>query len=59
VAAREIVARRSLSSHRITTRPAPGEATFAVAWAAGRALSLEDTVAFALEVCDPSSDEGE
>jgi hypothetical protein len=40
-------------------RAALGEEAFAAAWAAGRALSLEDAVTFALEACDTSSHEGE
>jgi hypothetical protein len=39
-------------------RAALGEAVFARAWAAGRALSLEDAIQFALEDT-PSSGEGE
>jgi hypothetical protein len=48
VAARDTMARGILYSHRVT-RPALGEAAFAAAWVAGRALSLEDAIRSALE----------
>jgi hypothetical protein len=40
-------------------RTALGEAAFAAAWTEGRAMSLEEAIACALEGSDASPDEGE
>jgi hypothetical protein len=51
---RDIASRDDMERHVVMVQAALGEAAFAAAWTAGRAMSLEEAIRYALQ--DPGAD---